>query len=181
MKKWLFEPFTYVAGAKALLIGWALMLITTGIAITNHTHFDGAIDVHTNRITPLKYYFIEPPIAWGSVVLVFYLAGLFFSRSSIRWIDVAGTFAMARWPLIFVTLLYFLLPHINSLKEIGPSYITIVLISLIFVIWMIQLMWQAFRVSCNISGANGVIIFIAGLILAEGISYGIINFIYTII
>ncbi len=47
MKIWLFNPFKYIAGAKALLIGLALMLATAVIASFSLTHFDGVIDAPT--------------------------------------------------------------------------------------------------------------------------------------
>jgi hypothetical protein len=46
MRIWLFNPFKYIAGSKALLIGWTVMLATAGVAFLSKTQFDGVIDVH---------------------------------------------------------------------------------------------------------------------------------------
>src|SRR4051812_45608613 len=107
MKKWLFNPFVYIAGAKSLLIGWVIMLATAVIGYYSKTHFDGVVDLHTGYATPLYAYFFEQIIDWGCFALVFYIAGAIFSSSSIRFIDVAGTAALARWPVIFSAIIGF--------------------------------------------------------------------------
>jgi len=97
MKKWLFNPFVYIAGARSLVIGWVIMLITACICMYSHTHFDGVLDAHNGRVTLASMYFIEPFTDWICLVLALYLGGIIFSKSTIRFIDVAGTLALARW------------------------------------------------------------------------------------
>jgi hypothetical protein len=108
MKKWLFNPFVYIAGSKALLIGWSIMLLTAIVSIFSHTHFDGVIDLHTARTaTPVYLYFMEQLIDWGFVVVLCYIASLIFSRSSVRLVDIAGTVALSRAPMLLVSFIGF--------------------------------------------------------------------------
>jgi len=187
MKKWLFNPFVYVAGARSLAIGWAIMLLTAVICYYSHTHFDGVIDAHTGRITPLYVYFAESFIDWVCMVLLFYPACLIFSKSSIRFIDVAGTMALARWPLIFYAIIGFGLSPagIDGHSDINTllAHITLPMMALaflgaVFVIWMIALMYNAFAISGNVKGGKATIVFIACLLIAEGLSKIIFHHLY---
>ncbi|GAA3931527.1 hypothetical protein GO495_15830 [Chitinophaga oryziterrae] len=173
MTTWLFNPFTYIAGLKSLVIGWIIILATACIAYYSHTHFDGAIDAHlqlSNKVYPAWHYVAEPFIDWSCLVLVFFIMGKVFSASAIRFIDIAGTFAFARWPFAFLALINFLGPHIKDLTRISPLDLLLIFISLGFCIWMIALMYNAFKVSANIRGQKSVWLFIISLIAAEVIS-----------
>jgi len=178
MKKWLFNPFMYIAGTKSLFIGLAIMAATATIGFYSHTHFDGVVDMHNGRISALPFYFWEQLIDWGTVVVIFFITGKIFSKSSIRFIDVAGTMAMARWVAIFSAVIGFginapnVMPHSTDdiLKVITPSFVLFGLLSLVFIIWMIALMYNAFRVSCNMKGSQATGLFILSLIIAEIIS-----------
>ena len=185
MKKWLFNPFVYIAGMRALLTGWAIMLVTAGIGYYSNAHFDGVIDMHTGRIAPLPVYFWEQLIDWGCVVLLFYPAGLIWSKSSIRFVDVAGTFALARWPMIISAILGFgikMPAAIHTVDDVMNAITgTVILIGLfvmVFTIWMIALMYHAFTVSCNMKGGKAIGIFIAGLLIAEILSHVILHQLY---
>jgi hypothetical protein len=178
MKKWLFNPFIYVAGTRALLMGLTAMALTAFVGLYSHTHFDGAIDIHTGKISTLSEQLLEQLVVWGTTAGLFYLAGLLFSASSIRLVDVAGTMALARWVMIFPAALGFLL-HVPAsqpqtvaeiMKLLTPGFIAVGLLSLVFVIWMVALMYNAFTVSCNLKGSKATGTFIITLILAETIS-----------
>lgn len=179
MKKWLFNPFVYIAGARSLLIGWAFMLVTALICCYSKTHFDGVIDLHTGMSTSFHAYFFEAFIDWGCAVLVFYPAGAIFSASSIRFVDVAGTMALARWVMLFPAIIDFGIapvpnPATHTMEEViaavTPLSLALGLVSAVFSIWMIVLMFRAFSVSCNMKGGKATGVFIAGLVVAEVIS-----------
>jgi hypothetical protein len=178
MNTWIFNPFRYVAGAKALIIGWLLMAGTACIAYFSHTHFDGVIDSHNGFVTSLSTQFLEQFMVWFIAVFIFYFTGLFLSKSSIRLIDVAGTMALARWPAIFIAFLYFALPGVPDIHHISTLFIVIALVALMFTAWMVALMYHAFVTACNLKGARAVIGFILALLVAELISHYIIHQMY---
>lgn len=174
MKKWLFNPFTYIAGTKALIMGIAGMLVTAIVGYYSKTHFDGAIDIHAAAVrAPLSCHLIEQAIDWGLLVVVFYLSGLFLSRSSVRFIDVAGTTAMARVPLLLAAIAGFGVhaPASTNLQDIlnsiTPMMIVFGIISIALAIWMIALLYNAYTISTNVKGSKAVVSFIAGLLIAE--------------
>jgi hypothetical protein len=172
MNPWIFNPFKYIAGSGALMIGWAIMLVTACISFFSKTHFDGVIDAHHAVSISFQWYIYLPEafIAWGSAVIMFYVAGLIFSGSSIRFIDVAGTMALARWPAIFVALINFAMPDVIDLHKISAAFIVTALAGLIFIVWMIVLMYHAFMVSCNLKGSKAGAVFIIALLVAEVLS-----------
>jgi len=172
MKQQLFNPFIRLAGGKALLLGLLGLLLTSVVALLSQTHFNGVLDVHkmpdaANHIYAL--YFIESGVVWVVCTLMFYLAGLIFSSSSIRIIDVAGTMALARWPLIFAAVIGFFYHYAPFTRDLGQLRGALIgaLLTMPFTIWMVALMYNAFTVCCNIKGGRNIMVFIVTLLLAE--------------
>jgi hypothetical protein len=170
--KVLFNPFRYVAGLNALLAGVLAMIVTMFIAYFSNTHFDGTIDIHySNKTFPMIVFASQQLIAWGTAAAMFYLGGIILSKSSIRFVDIAGTIALSRIVLIPAALLGFLpAMHIESVNEIGGIALIGALIIILLSIWMIALMYNAFVVSCNLKGAKAITGFIISLLLAETLS-----------
>jgi len=187
MKKWLFNPFQYLAGMRALLIGWAIILVTAVIAFFSHAHFDGAIDIHFGASSSFISYFLEPLIDWTCLIVTMYVLGRVASDSSIRFIDIAGTMSLARWPLFPVAFLGFIPTPVIDPKAsldvlvsqvLSPAVITQGLLTLPFIVWFIALLYNAFSVSTNLKGSKAVWSFIGGLIIAEVISKIIFSYVF---
>ena len=51
--QWLFNPFRFVAGYKALLSGLVIILLSAFVGSLGNTHFDGVLDVHIGLTAPL--------------------------------------------------------------------------------------------------------------------------------
>jgi hypothetical protein len=187
MKKWLFNPFVYVAGERALFIGIVAMMATAVVGYFSHTHFDGVLDIHNGRISPIGVHIAEQVIDWLCLTIVLYIGGLIFSSSKIRLIDVAGTMALARWVMIFPAIIGFGIhmpaeqPKMvsDALKLVTPSMVALSLLDVVFSIWMVALLYNAFSVSCNMKGGKSAGVFIAGLAIAEIAAWFIIHkFVY---
>lgn len=194
IKKWLFYPFEYVPEHKALLLGITSILFSGGLNILSLTRFDGVIDVHIGRTYASPLLFIgEGVINWLTFSILLFVAGLIFSPSSIRFIDVVSTQAMARWTLLIVSLSTLAIPHrdvneyllLNAVRtnsENTPSvyqfilYTLLVLIIILASIWMIILMYRAYSISCNLKGNKAIAIFIIILLVSEVISKYLISF-----
>lgn len=109
--QWLFNPFKFVAGYKALLSGLAVILISAFIASFSNTDFDGVLDVRMGLEAPLWCFFAEGLINWICVAAPLFFFGLIVSRSSFRAIDVFGTQALARGPYLIAAVV--MLPDAN--------------------------------------------------------------------
>lgn len=182
---WLYNPFYFVAGAKALTLGIITIDLTALIAYMGNVHFDGVLDMHMGRPGPMWLFFAESIIDWLAISLVLWAGGRLISKSSIRGVDVFGTQALARWPMLFVSIIAMPKPVQNAVStlvaqltfgsfQFNPAGLVLVLVfaasTLFLLCLMVVLMYQGFCVSCNVRGGKAIGVFIAGLLIAEVIS-----------
>lgn len=194
MKKWLFNPFEFVAGWTSIFIGMSILLITALVCFYGDIHLDGVLDLHLHTQSDFRISLAEGLINWMSMVVFIYASGLILSKSAIRIIDVMGTQAMARFPMLIAALASLLLSgnkvvmyfEYEFLKtgvpvELGTTdiffFALITIITVLMLIWMAALMYKAYSVACNIKGATAVLSFTACIIFAEILSKTIINLI----
>jgi hypothetical protein len=187
LSQWLFNPFRFIAGFKALLIGLVIILMSGYVGSVGNTHFDGVIDVHICLEAPLWLFLAEGLIDWMCMAIPLFFFGLIVSRSAFRMIDVLGTQALARWPYLITAVV--MLPAANQrviayliskfaqtapAATIGSIDVLIfgfaMIVTVLMTIWMVALMYRAYAVSCNIKGAGAVITFIVSLTGAEVLS-----------
>lgn len=181
----LFNPFVYIAGAKALWWGLGAILLAGLIGSLSNTHFDGVLDTHTGAHAPLWVFLVEGIINWLCLSIILLGLGRIISRTAFRTIDLLGTQALARWPTLFMSLLA--LPPafqrfgnelVEQLKQgkfnlnIADAIIFFAIVLAMFPLlcWMVFLMYKSFSVSCNVKGAKGILVFIVGILVAEVVS-----------
>ncbi len=187
---WLFNPFVYVAGWEAMVNGVMVILITGSVGSLSNTHFDGVMDTHTGMPAPLWCFLSEGIISWLSMVVVLWVFGKCISKTAFRSIDLLGTQALARWPML-LTSLACLLPQYGRFTEYitrtlakgenAPVPITdaivfgaVIIAMITFLCWSVVLMYKSYSVSCNIKGGKAVGTFVAGIVVAEILSKAII-------
>ena len=181
---WMFYPFHYVAGGASLVTGLCIIFITGYLGSLSNTHFDGIIDIHTGLFVPLWFFVLEGFLNWIVIGVLLLIGGYVISKSKIRIIDVFGTQALARAPMLFAALVA-ILPGYFRFSEILPKLIfktvafseinrmdilvfsLAVLVMLAMIIWMVILMYQAFSISCNVKGSKAITVFIAALFIGE--------------
>ena len=178
--RWMFNPFVRIAGPRSLVIGLA-GIVAAGLAAAGAgIRFDGLLDVHAGNEVALWMPVVEGLVNWAVFTLLLMVAALLFSKSAVRLIDVAGTQAMARMPLLLVAAICNL-PFIQDAfdgmaavllgGELGATTLTGlvagILVTLAGVVWMVALMWKAFSISCNIRGGRAIALFILALLLGE--------------
>lgn len=187
LKQWLFNPFQFIAGGNALLLGLAIMLTAAYLGSWGDVHFDGVLDLHIGKTAPLWFFTAEVLIDWLCLSAVLLIAAFFLSRTSFRIIDVFGTQALARTPY-FLAILVVLPKGFSRFAEYlaaqgmqQPTTITIgsidvllfivgIVVVLLMIIWMVALMYRAYSVSCNIKGGKAIASFIVALVVAETLS-----------
>ena len=191
-RTWFYNPFEYIAGYKALLIGLVVMIGSTYIGTMNGSHFDGAFDMHIGKVSSVSLMYLESFISWFVTALIFYITGIIVSGTSVRIIDIFGTMAFARIPLIISVFVGFspvmhnlsaMMPTdpqkaMEQLVAILPSLLLISIPLFISIIWMITLMVFAFKVSCNLKGGKLAASFTIALIVSEVVTKTLIFVIY---
>lgn len=167
----LFNPFIRIAGLSSLIYGLVAIALSGSVGYMNRAHFDGVIDLHFGKEAPILVFLLEGIMNWLSLSIVLFFLGVILSKSKIRWIDVFGTQALARWPMLLLALFSFGFGTGKiAINGLSISILVFGLLSLLVVIWMVALMFNAYRISCNLQGKKLVISFIGGLISAEVIS-----------
>ena len=183
MIKKLLNPFIHIAGIKSLIFGILILLLTSIIGYFSNTHFPDIISIKIINAHPLWYFIIQNLLNWFVVSILFYIAAIIFSKSSVRMVDIFGTQALARTPYLFASFLgfsksinnfgkYLLWTHLHQGEPIEISSIEIIIailfmiLTLLLTIWLIILMVNAFKVSANLKGTKLSLIFIVVLIIS---------------
>lgn len=189
---YLFRPFRRVADVTALLLGLGAIALTAGIGSLKGVHFDGVLGVHLGPRGPLWLFLGEGLINWLSLAFPLYLAGRLLSVTQFRFIDLIGTQALARWPMVITSLACLapgfhrfsakLLEFVQQMTEGtssgllslksggGITFVVVSLVTLTCVVWMVALMWHSFSHCCNLRGGKAVGVFVVVLIVAEILS-----------
>lgn len=185
---WLFKPFQFIAGTKALILGMAVMLLLSILGYIGNTHFNGVIGmqyVPTSTPTPYIVHAVYQVIALFSMTVVFYITARIVSKSSVRLIDIAGTMALSQVPHILFALIGLVmavhldLGNINTmnitemmdiLKENMLMLTAVGIFSVLIIAWSITLKYNAYSISGNIKGVVGGISFTIALIISEILS-----------
>lgn len=182
MIKLFYNPFRYIAGIKSLLSGIGILIVTALIASKSNVFFPDIISV---KISPEISFFDLILQGLTNILiagLVFYILATTTSKTQVRFIDIIGTQALARFPYVFAALIGFsnslhkytnyILSTISSNganNQINQSEIIIAISLLLFVlllsIWMITLMFNAYKTCSNLKGTRLTVSFIAGIIL----------------
>ncbi len=176
--KWFINPFERIAGWQALILGLIIMSLTAILGKINHVAFDGALDAHVGGSHSFALAFLMQFVDLLSLFLAMWLAGVCFSKSKVRAIDVAGTISLSRAPMLLLAIICFLPIAPIGLYDV-PRIIIFSIISIPLTIWMIALMYHAYTVSCHIKGTRAVVSFIGALLVAEVISKCIFIFLLS--
>lgn len=165
-----YNPFTYVAGGKSLITGLVIILITSWLGSLNNLHFDGLFDVHFGASKPLWFFAMEVVADWFVFSLVLYISARILSASKVRAVDIFGTQALARFPMLFIAILCFI-PYFqftfNGIPQIDLRLLLFIIVTMFFTIWMVALMYNAYSISANLKGPKAIVSFIVSIILSE--------------
>ena len=170
----LFNPFQFIAGMPSLLLGVASLLSVSALAYVTGTHHYGLLNINFAKDTVFPYFLFEHAIYWAASVILLFGAGLLLSRSSIRVVDAAGTLALSRLPLIFLSLVR-LVPSFESFPIYSVNMYFLFVLHVCLAVFSIALMFNAYRTACNVKGTRAVTSFFACLVLTEIITQLIIR------
>ncbi len=175
--RWLFDPFRRIAGAQALAIGLCIVVLTGLVAAGGGVHLDGLLDFHPGHQVPVWVPIVEGLVNWSVITALLGLILLVAPRT-VRLVDIAGTQALARWPLLLAALASLPAPVRQGNDALVAAAVEgrlvmppgTTLVANVFAagcgIWMVWLMWKAFATACNQRGARAVAMF-AGALVGE--------------
>jgi hypothetical protein len=162
----LYNPFMRITGIKSFFIGFLGLLLTTYLAYKTGTHFNGLLNINFAKDSDYWIYLVENSSHWIILSILLLASGLILSKSKIRVIDIFGTALFSRIPLLIVPLIR-TIPVFQSFVAQSSTMYLLIGIFLISLIWTILLLFNAFKVSCNLKNEKLIVSFIACLILSE--------------
>lgn len=172
--KALFNPFRYIAGAKALTMGYLFIVASALMLYSGNLIQDSYIHIAMAKASFWEVLGAQT-IWWIIPTALLYLCGLLLSKSKIRIIDILGTTAFAQIILLLM-IAPMLLPAVSQCSaevmafvQSGADASSLSMLPLVvysfwsmiclvlFFIWN----YNAFAVSCNVSGKWAILTFIA--------------------
>ena len=174
--RWLFNPFVRIGGEQALAIGLSVIVVSGLVAAAGGVHFDGLLGFRAGYGVSWWVPVVEGLVNWSVISVLLVLVSLLVAPRTVRLVDIAGTQALARVPLLLAALAALPAPVRDGNAELftaaaegrmaTPTAASLVAGLFIgaCVIWMVWLMWKAFAVSCNQRGARAVAIFVVAVI-----------------
>ena len=177
---WLFNPFLHIAGGQALAIG-LLGIVAAGVAAAAAgVHFPGLLDFRNTDSAQLWVPVAQGLVNWFAIAALFGLVSVLIAPKTVRLVDIAGTQALARWPLLPAALVSAVPSVRQTGRELaaaaaegelvapeGWGFLVAGLVTTVCVVWTVQLMWKAFSVSCNQRGGRAVAFFIGVIVVGE--------------
>lgn len=182
MTTWLFRPFVRIAGMPALVAGVAVVAATAVIGWSWRGVFtDGVLDLHVGPAAPLAVFFAHGFIAWLSMSACALITGHALTSTKYRLVDLLGTQALARWPLLPAVAVVGMPSWRQSLQTAianlsggnpptNDDVLTVLLLSIVPLVavgWAVWLMFHAYALVFNLKGARAAVSFIAAVVAAE--------------
>lgn len=175
MMKTIINPFGRLPMRQAMCWGIAAMILT---AI-----FCWQIGLRATSLTQINYAggslaeaTLQQVLVWLLFAVALYLGGVIFSKTKVRFWDVAAYNLFARIPFDLM-LLMFAVPMVRSVMGLmtdgsvatAMEYSTVLsivgLVALVFAAWYFYWSYKAFAAATNLRNGRGVGVFIACFIL----------------
>ena len=185
--KWVYNPFEKIAGWKAFGAGIVILCITTVIGYFGNTVFYG-ISINTVPSVTWGMAFSLQGLGLAVTVVVMWITAL-LSAKHVRFQDILGTVTLAKYPLVIemIIMLAFskwlneltgMIMSAGGIQEIMEVFqnltildytlfVVMTIVSLLFLVWTIALLYNAFRVSTNLKGSKCTLLFIAIILISE--------------
>lgn len=171
--KALFNPFRYIAGSKALIMGYLFIVASALMLYSGNLIQDSYIHIGMAEASFLEVLGAQT-IWWIVPAVLLYLCGMALSKSKIRIIDILGTTAFAQIilllmivPMLLPAVMNNMLESVAALQSGAIIEPTSLMPTMIYSIWsliclVVFYIWNynAFSVSCNVRGWKAVALFI---------------------
>lgn len=193
MKTAFFNPFEKYEETKLLIVGLLITVVGSFLGYLFQGRFDGVLDLHFLPSTTLFQPLIDNLINTLSLFSVLFILGKYIN-SKTRVIDILTPVLIARTPFYLLTFSNYK----NSISDVSEKVLASVsdqqipadlnletadimilslftLLSLLFLVWFVVLLFNGFKVATNSRGIKNKLLFAAAILLAELLSKIIFN------
>ncbi len=193
MKKLFFNPFEKNSENKLLLFGLVITAFGSYLGYLFNARFDGIFDLHFIKNTTLDQPFIDNLINIVSLFATLFLTGKIINTKT-RIIDILNPILISRVPFYLLTFFNFrncisdvtasIVENLNLKAmpthiDITPSSMILLMlfamISILFLIWFIILLYNGFKIATNCKTSMHKLYFALSIVAAEIISKIIIS------
>ncbi|KGK31051.1 hypothetical protein [Cellulophaga sp. E6(2014)] len=193
MKTVLFNPFKRYQENHLFLLGIAVTLLGSYLGYLFNVRFDGVLDVHFANSTSSWQPALDNLIDSYILAILLYALGMYINNKT-RFIDILNITLISRIPFYLITFFNVggAMERINSevlntlRTEQIPDFSTLplnsvltlgifALISLLFIIWSISLLFNGFKIATNAKSTVHIILFFTLIIIAEILSKLFLN------
>ncbi|TDE45997.1 hypothetical protein E0I26_04735 [Flavobacterium rhamnosiphilum] len=185
MKTLLFNPFEKYSDRTLIAFGLLFSLIGGYLGFVFNARFDGVIDLHfVEKVSVYQPLFDIAIDIFCSSILLFSVGKLINNKT--RFIDILSVSMIARIPFYFLSffninnLMYNISKRILSMiapEKIHnfvitdiPVLLVVSMTTILFLIWLIVLLYNGFKVATNAKETKHTLFFIGALIFAEILS-----------
>lgn len=183
----LINPFQRFTEKQLLVFGLPLTILGSWIAYIFQGRFDGYVDLHFVEQVTFVEPLIDNVINIVVITLLLFVAARIVNRKS-RIIDLFCVALIARIPYYLLTfsnsnqvmqktgqkILQTFQENPSATPDISSGELFLLLIFTLFVIvflvWVITLLFNGFKVAANAKGSRSIVLFIAALIFGEILS-----------
>ena len=102
--RWLFNPFVRIGGEQALAIGLGVIVVSGLVAAAGGAHFDRLLGFRAGFSVSWWVPVVEGLVNWSVISVLLVLVSLLVAPRTVRLVDIAGTQALARVPLLLAAL-----------------------------------------------------------------------------
>lgn len=162
----LYNPFTKIAGFSAMLIGVSGIAVTSYLAYLTGTHYNGFSHIDFASDSEFWVYLLENCSHALFLSTFLYLYTLLFTNTKVRIVDIIGTILVSRIPLI-ITPIIRTIPFFKSFVINSLTMYSLLAIYLISITWTIILLYNAYKVACNLKENKLIFSLLLTMAMAE--------------
>ena len=179
------NPFEKYSELQLIITGILFALLGGYLATIFNGRFDGAIDLHFVKKVSFSQPFLDILIAIVVLTILLYAAGKYINKKT-RFVDILTTCLIAKIPFYFLVFfninntLYAMTEKLMSNLQNGgslnlefadlSSVIAFSIITLIFLVWTVMLLYNGFKTATNSKGIKHNMLFITALLVGEILS-----------
>lgn len=174
--KYLINPLDFIAGSKALLIGFGFLILGAVMAFVFNARFDGLLNLHFVEDISFVTAFMDLSINFIITTTCLFSSAYLFGAKQTRIIDVSAAYLLSFAPLSVLPILnlnnivFNLGLGIKNQADIHAGdvgLLALITVLLLFALcWMITILFKGYKTATNLKDRRLIVSFSIALLLS---------------